>query len=41
MYCWLLLQIYLLLMTAFVLQGHKSFINRPNTIKLLTTLHIN
>ncbi len=22
MYCWLLLQIYLLLMTAFVLQGH-------------------
>ncbi len=23
MYCWLLLQIYVLLMTAFVLQGHK------------------
>ncbi len=24
MYCWLLVQIHLLLMTAFVLQGHKS-----------------
>ncbi len=38
MYCWLLLQIYLLLMTAFVLQGHNmTFSWKISTLFLVMT----